>query len=84
MTLKLFRNVEGHVKGDSENPAKPGAGLGERFYSFRYVEFGSLRKNAKPESSLAKARWITRALLSKLKAPRLHTAGRDEEGFRLG
>ena len=38
------------------------AGLSERFYFLRYVGFSSLRKNAEPESSGAKARWITRAL----------------------
>jgi hypothetical protein len=36
--------------------------LGERLYFLRYVGLSSLRKNADPESSGAKARWITRAL----------------------
>jgi hypothetical protein len=36
--------------------------LSERFYFLRYVGLSSLWKNAEPESSGAKARWITRAL----------------------
>jgi len=46
----------------SGNPTQSRSWLSERFYSLRYVGFSTLRKNAKPESSPTKARWITRAI----------------------